>query len=93
MSYWLGDMSERVIRCQQAKGERSYHVFYQLCGSAEEMTKDLGLESAEKYRYLVNGECVSIPGIDDAKDFQHLCKSMLAIGIPKDDQRQVRERA
>jgi len=77
----------RVVH--QAKGERSYHVFYQLCGSAEEMTKDLGLESAEKYRYLVNGECVSIPGIDDAKDFQHLCKSMLAIGIPKDDQRQV----
>jgi hypothetical protein len=74
----------------QAKGERCYHVFYQLCAGADPtMRKAMGLQQAEAYRYLAHGEAIRIKGMDDAKEFRELCTCLTAVGISTADQQQV----
>jgi len=76
----------------QAKGERCYHVFYQLCAGADPaMRKAMGLQQAEAYRYLAHGQAIQIEGMDDAKEFRELCTCLTAVGISASDQQQVRE--
>jgi myosin-5 len=76
----------------QAKGERCYHVFYQLCAGADPaMRKAMGLQQAEAYRYLAHGQAIQIEGMDDAKEFRELCTCLTAVGISAADQQQVRE--
>jgi hypothetical protein len=86
--YTLTPLS-RGVRVQ-AKGERCYHVFYQLCAGADpSMRAAMGLQPAASYRYLANGECIEIKGMDDAKEFRELCACMTAVGITVADQQQV----
>ncbi|XP_024397400.1 myosin-1 [Physcomitrium patens] len=80
----------RVV--QQAEGERSYHVFYQLCAGADESLRDLlRLRSAKEYRYLSQSSCMSIDNVDDAEQFQRLRKAMNVVQICKEDQQKVFE--
>ncbi|KAF3320965.1 Myosin-2 [Carex littledalei] len=75
----------RVV--QRASGERSYHVFYQLCAGAPPDLKDkLKIKEAMEYDYLKKGNCLRIDGVDDAKQFRLLTKALNAVGILKEDQ-------
>eukprot|EP00959_Pyramimonas_sp_CCMP1952_P333309 6979144-Pyramimonas_sp.AAC.1 len=70
----------RVVH--QSKGERGYHVFYQLCaGATSEERAKWGLQSADKYKFLSGGEAISIKGVDDQKDFLDLKKALSTVGI------------
>ena len=61
----------RVI--SQAKGERNYHIFYQiLTGASEELKNDLLLGQAAQYEYLNKSGCYSINNIDDKKEFNEI---------------------
>ncbi|KAK9689005.1 hypothetical protein RND81_09G027500 [Saponaria officinalis] len=75
----------RVV--QLAPGERSYHVFYQLCSGAPSRLRDkLNIRMASEYNYLNQSKCLMIDGIDDALNFQKLQEALHAARISEEDQ-------
>jgi myosin-1 len=54
----------------QAKDERNYHIFYQICAHPE---FDIG--SAADYKFLCMSGATVIPGVDDGADFMETLKS------------------
>lgn len=80
----------RVV--QLARGERSYHVFYQLCaGASSELRGRLKLKKASEYKYLNQSECFEIHGTDDAHKFNLLMEAFSTLRISKEDQESVFE--
>ncbi|RWR90398.1 myosin-1 [Cinnamomum micranthum f. kanehirae] len=78
----------RVVQC--ADGERSYHIFYQLCaGAPPTLREKLNLKSAQEYRYLKQSKCISIAGVDDVKMFQSVMEALDIVHISKKDQENV----
>ncbi|KAM3343332.1 myosin-2-like isoform X1 [Capsicum galapagoense] len=75
----------RVV--QLARGERSYHIFYQLCAGAPSALRDkLKLKGASEYNFLNQSESLVIHNVDDAKKFHMLVKALNAVGISERDQ-------
>ncbi|XP_030549734.1 myosin-2 [Rhodamnia argentea] len=75
----------RVV--QVANGERSYHIFYELCAGASPALKEkLNLKVASEYNYLRQSDCLTIDGVDDAKKFQMLLEALEMVRIPRQDQ-------
>ncbi|KAL4423973.1 hypothetical protein ABPG75_001274 [Micractinium tetrahymenae] len=76
----------RVVH--QQPGERSYHIFYQLCRGADEAERQryhlpVGPES---FAYLASSGCTSIAGVDDAAGFGQVKSALTAVGIPPEQQ-------
>ncbi|KZV27226.1 myosin-2-like [Dorcoceras hygrometricum] len=72
---------------QLAQGERSYHVFYQLCAGAPSVLRGrLKLKRACDYSYLNQSGCVEIHDVDDSLKFQILMGALNMVGISKEDQ-------
>ncbi|KAI4322882.1 hypothetical protein L6164_022533 [Bauhinia variegata] len=81
-------LQSRVV--QLSRGERSYHIFYQLCAGASSILKErLNLSGASEYKYLNQSDSLTIDGVDDAKKFQKLTKALDVVRISKEDQEQV----
>ncbi|CAN6199442.1 unnamed protein product [Urochloa humidicola] len=75
----------RVV--QRAQGERSYHIFYQMCSGAPPLLKKkLFLKSANDYNYLKQSNCLKIDGVDDSNKFTVLVDALDTIQISKEDQ-------
>eukprot|EP00435_Cladocopium_sp_Y103_P027520 s161_g6.t2 len=75
--------------CSVAKGERSYHIFFQLLQARQSpLLKDLELEGPEGYAYTRCGE-LTVPGIDDLQAFEELKEALDALGIGKSTQAQM----
>ncbi|KAL4293442.1 hypothetical protein AHAS_Ahas18G0128500 [Arachis hypogaea] len=82
------NFQSRVV--QLANGERSYHIFYQLCAGASPDLRDrLKLRMASEYRYLNQSDCMIIDGVNDDKKFQGLVKALDVIRMSKQDQERV----
>ncbi|KAJ0229888.1 Myosin-3 [Hirschfeldia incana] len=78
----------RVVQC--AEGERSYHIFYQLCaGASPTLREKLNLTSAHEYKYLQQSTCYSINGVDDAERFQAVTEALDIVHVSKEDQESV----
>ncbi|CAM8979435.1 unnamed protein product [Rhodiola kirilowii] len=78
----------RVVQC--TKGERSYHIFYQLCaGASPELKEKLKLKSVAEYNYLKHSGCYSINGVDDAEHFRIVVEALDTVHVSKDDQESV----
>ncbi|XP_061367190.1 myosin-2-like isoform X2 [Gastrolobium bilobum] len=78
---------EKSRVAQLASGERSYHIFYQLCaGSSSDLKERLNLRTTSEYKYLNQSGCLTIDGVDDAKNFQQLTKALDTVRICKEDQ-------
>ncbi|KAG2396629.1 Myosin-2 protein [Vigna angularis] len=81
----LLEKQSRVV--QLARDERSYHIFYQLCaGSSADLKEKLNLRAVSEYKYLVQSDCMSIDGVDDAKNFDQLMEALDAVRVCKEDQ-------
>eukprot|EP00903_Cladosiphon_okamuranus_P009465 g9021.t2 len=78
---------EKTRVARQLEGERSYHVFYQLCeGASDDMRERLGLKQASEFRSLIGGDCVEVNSIDDKESFSETCRCMESIGLGPDQQ-------
>uniref|UniRef100_A0A6T6BUX0 Calmodulin n=1 Tax=Compsopogon caeruleus TaxID=31354 RepID=A0A6T6BUX0_9RHOD len=78
----------RVV--SRGSGERSFHIFYQLCaGASEELRKELHLLRASEYEYLSRSTCIAVTSVDDAADFQGTMAAMDRIGFGMDEQRHI----
>ncbi|KAA8528898.1 hypothetical protein F0562_033614 [Nyssa sinensis] len=78
----------RVVQC--ADGERSYHIFYQLCvGAPPALKEKLNLKSTNEYKYLGQSNCYSISGVDDAEQFHIVTEALDTVHISKEDQESV----
>ncbi|CAN6323672.1 unnamed protein product [Urochloa humidicola] len=78
----------RVVQC--AVGERSYHIFYQLCaGAPASLREKLNLKKVDDYKYLKQSCCYSIAGVDDAQMFRTVTEAMHIVHISKEDQENV----
>ncbi|XP_041046932.1 unconventional myosin-Vb isoform X2 [Carcharodon carcharias] len=66
----------------QAEDERNYHIFYQLCASANRPDfKELNLSSAEDYFYTTQGGDTLIDGVNDAEDFERTWNAFTLLGV------------
>nr|BAL60532.2 myosin VIII [Marchantia polymorpha] len=75
----------RVV--QQSNGERSYHIFYQLCAGADSKLRErLKLLAAEEYNYLNQSNCMTIDNVDDVEQFRLMKNAMKVVQISQTDQ-------
>ncbi|XP_024004491.1 myosin-4 [Eutrema salsugineum] len=75
----------RVV--QLSNGERSYHIFYELCAGASPILKEkLKLKAASEYNYLNQSNCLTIDPIDYAQKFHKLMEAFNIVQIPQDYQ-------
>ncbi|KAK6931765.1 IQ motif, EF-hand binding site, partial [Dillenia turbinata] len=78
----------RVVQC--AEGERSYHIFYQLCAGAPRTLRDkLNLKSANEYNYLRQSNCFQIDGVDDGDQFHVVKEALDVVHVSKENQESV----
>ncbi|ESQ30445.1 hypothetical protein EUTSA_v10011193mg [Eutrema salsugineum] len=83
-----GAKIQTLVQC--AEGERSYHIFYQLCaGASPTLREKLNLRSAKEYKYLIQSNCYSINGVDDAELFNAVKEALDIVHVSKEDQESV----
>eukprot|EP01065_Artemidia_motanka_P045019 TRINITY_DN6515_c1_g1_i1.p1 TRINITY_DN6515_c1_g1~~TRINITY_DN6515_c1_g1_i1.p1 ORF type:complete len:1158 (+),score=438.75 TRINITY_DN6515_c1_g1_i1:68-3541(+) len=70
----------------QGKGDRNYHIFYQLCcGADDALRRRLHLKSPAEHAITSAGGVLERPGVSDAEEFRETCRAMDALGVqPKD---------
>ncbi|CAN6728034.1 unnamed protein product [Malus baccata var. baccata] len=79
---------QTLVQCTE--GERSYHIFYQLCAGAPPALREmLNLKSADEYQYLKQSNCYSISGVNDAEEFSVVKEALDVVHINKEDQQSV----
>lgn len=77
----------RVV--SQAKGERNYHVFYQLCeGAPADIRERYNIGRIEEYSYLSGGS-VSVDGMSDGSEFSKVYRAMQALGFTLQESEEV----
>lgn len=78
----------RVVN--QIKGERNFHIFYQLLfGCDKEIRQNFGLSNVEYFNYLNQSGVSKLEGTNDVKEYEETMKAMEIIGIPTEIQLQI----
>eukprot|EP00754_Rhynchopus_humris_P031118 Rhum_TRINITY_DN15314_c1_g1::Rhum_TRINITY_DN15314_c1_g1_i1::g.151009::m.151009/K10356/MYO1; myosin I len=71
----------------QGKGDRNFHIFYQLCCGADAgMRKRLRLKDVSEHKFTNGGGELTRPGVSDADEFKETCDAMDKLGVDKSDQ-------
>mmetsp|Transcript_7649 Transcript_7649/g.8405 ORF Transcript_7649/g.8405 Transcript_7649/m.8405 type:complete len:1044 (+) Transcript_7649:102-3233(+) len=67
----------------QLKGERNFHIFYQILnGSTQQEVDELQLYSPEYFSYLAGSGCYTVDSIDDAEEYAEVRKGFNTLGFP-----------
>lgn len=77
--------------CNQAEGERGYHIFFGMLQARKSPKLGLNamkLEEPTKYRYLKSGK-QSAPGVDDSKIFEDVRDAFRALRFGEDTQKEI----
>ncbi|KAJ9441673.1 Myosin ID heavy chain [Diplonema papillatum] len=70
----------------QGKGDRTFHIFYQLCCGADAgLRKQLKLGDPSQHTFCKTGGELERPGVSDAEEFRETCEAMDKMGISKSD--------
>ncbi|EPS65807.1 hypothetical protein M569_08970, partial [Genlisea aurea] len=70
-----------------AQGDRSFHIFYQLCsGAPSDLREHWRIKSAPEYKYLYQNNALENRCADDPQKFHMLMGALTAVGICKEDQ-------
>jgi len=72
----------------QNKGERSFHIFYQVTNgmtNADDRKKFL-MDKPEKFKFLSNSGCSTVNGIDDSEEFKATKHAMDLMNVSPADQ-------
>lgn len=67
----------------QSKGERSFHIMYQLLKSGLSYL-NIGSD-ASKFHYLNQSDCDKVDGIDDANDFKEVREALTVVGLDENE--------
>ncbi|EPX72489.1 myosin type V [Schizosaccharomyces octosporus yFS286] len=71
-------------------GERNYHIFYQLlAGCTEEQREKWHLRSPSEFKYLSQGNCMSVEGVNDNDEFTTTASALSTVGILENQQEEV----
>eukprot|EP00667_Euglena_gracilis_P008212 EG_transcript_8328 len=66
----------------QQRGERNYHVFYQLCaGVTGPLREKCHLRPAAGFRYLTCGQMLTRDGVSDEQEWQETVEALEAVGV------------
>lgn len=84
---------EKSRLVSQPVGERNFHIFYELLYSAQaeyiEKAFHLKPKDPSAYEYLNQSGCTTVDVIDDAENFESLCKALEFVGIRDDAQDEI----
>ena len=75
----------------QPANERNYHLFYQLiAGMSNEELKDFNLQRDPfHYRYLNQGNCVEVDGVDDRLEFKKTITAMISLNMSSQTRKEI----
>lgn len=69
------------------KGERSFHIFYQmLAGAWPELIQSCQLGHPADYRYTAQSGTYTVDGVDDREMFKEVASAMVTVGISSEEQ-------
>ena len=81
------NLLEKVRLPSQQRGERNFHIFYQLfAGASLEQRDKWKLSSIEQYEYLLQGGIYKLQSIDDKYDYNQQYHALTILNFKASDQ-------